>query len=109
MVTEAPMISCLFSNPVYYRFFGDPSALQSRQPFDPEDPTIGRVSRNKLTPPRTVGIIKRYIAQVEGFRTSQLTGIYINPEDAEPIPDNTRLGQNKARLAVRASSLLPSL
>lgn len=77
---------------VYYQLFGDASILQSRQAFDSEDHSIGRVPRNKVKPPHTAGIVKRYIAQLEGFDPSQVGGIFFNPEDSgDAIPDDQRL------------------
>lgn len=73
--------------------FGLASVLESRQPFDHADPTIGRVARSQISPPRTAGIIKRYIAQLEGFSHSQVTGIYLDPDNSDdPVPDNKRIG-----------------
>lgn len=75
---------------VYYQIFGSAAALPSKCAFDPQDNTIGRVPARTFAPPRTAGIIKRYIAQLEGIDYSQFEAIYPSESDV-PIPDDTRI------------------
>lgn len=101
------------SRSVYYKLFGPSSILPSRQSTDPTDPTIGRLSRNHLRPPGNVGIIRRYIASLEGF---DVTDVYEDALSDSPLADGVKLGTHDGApgtsadlpLAINVDELLPS-
>jgi len=78
---------------VYYQLFGRNAPRISKQAFDQEDPTVGRVLARGIAPPRTALIVKRYIANLEGIDESLLVDLYLNDGqgNGEPVQDDARV------------------
>jgi hypothetical protein len=78
---------------VYYQTFGHDAPRLSKQAFDPDEPTVGRVLARNIAPPRTALIIKRYLAKLEDINESLLADLYLNDGqgDGEPVQDNVRV------------------
>jgi len=78
---------------VYYQIFGRYAPYTSKQAFDPDDPTVGRVLARDIAPPRTALIIKRYLASLEDIDEFLLADLYLNygQDDEEPVQDDARV------------------
>lgn len=78
---------------VYYQIFGRDAPCCSKQSFDPDEPTVGRVLARNIAPPRTALIIKRYLAKLEGIDEFLVADLYLNDSrgDSEPVQDDTRV------------------
>ncbi|KAF8293626.1 hypothetical protein DL93DRAFT_2161446 [Clavulina sp. PMI_390] len=76
---------------VYYRIFLDGIAIPaSSQYWGALDGSLARIARSRIPPPRTVTILKRCAAQLEGFTADDVDECYLNDEDT-PVPDTTKL------------------
>ena len=51
---------------MYYQLFADDYEIQSKVAFDQEEPSIGRIRADCVSPPHSPASIKRYISRVEG-------------------------------------------
>jgi hypothetical protein len=55
------------SSPVYYRVYTTRGDIPSKQPVDPDDPSLGCFAVNSIPPPRTVASMGRVISRVEKY------------------------------------------
>jgi hypothetical protein len=51
--------------PVYYRVYTAEGDMPSKQPADPNDPSLGRIKVDSILSPRTVASMRRAISRVE--------------------------------------------
>jgi ribosome-associated toxin RatA of RatAB toxin-antitoxin module len=58
---------CNRSSPVYYRVYSTRRDIPSKQPVDPDDPSLGRINVCSIPPPRTVASMRRTISRVEKY------------------------------------------
>lgn len=78
---------------VYYQVFGHSSPLSLKSAFDSADDTLGRILTRKIAPPKTIAVIKRYIAQLEGLDASLFDEVYLDSDGGsdEPLPDGFKI------------------
>ena len=50
---------------MYYRLYADDYEMSSKVALDPEEPSLGRIRADSVTPPHTPASIKRCISRVE--------------------------------------------
>jgi hypothetical protein len=50
---------------VYYRLYADDGEMPSKVAIDPEEPSLGRIRADSITPPHSPLTIKRCISKVE--------------------------------------------
>jgi len=69
--------------------FDDGLAELSKQAFDPDDPSLGRVLSSRIFSPQAVGVFKRAVARLENIDISRLAALHFRPGD--DIPNATAI------------------
>ncbi|KAF8304816.1 hypothetical protein DL93DRAFT_2102344 [Clavulina sp. PMI_390] len=73
----------------HYQLFLETSGLRSRFACDPENESIGRIQRNRVSPPHTAMNVKRFIAQYESWpHLLHLTEIWSDISARFPMTDD---------------------
>jgi WD40 repeat protein len=78
---------------VYYQIFSLDGAMESKCAFRGDDPYTGRIVASRITPPRTVELIKRCLCRQEGIPDVESTKLFeavageyeLGNEDRPPI------------------------
>lgn len=76
---------------MYYQIFTQHAAVIPRVSFDPNDPYIGRIDVRALALPRTISILKRYVADMEHLLITDIIALRINEDDEAAADDNARI------------------
>jgi hypothetical protein len=61
---------------VYYRVYNDYGAVLSKQPADPSDPSVGRISVDSIPPPQSAISIMRCISKAEELDSSKQSQLF---------------------------------
>jgi len=70
---------------LFYRIYKDDGAVLSKQPADPNDPSVGRISVNSVPPPHTAASIMRCISKTEQLDNSKQSQLFVSISSASPI------------------------
>ncbi|KAF7351636.1 hypothetical protein MSAN_01596200 [Mycena sanguinolenta] len=76
---------------LYYRLFTDTGEDVSKVSFNLNEPSLGRVERNLISPPHSPPTIRRYIAKVEGRPIYTYSEFYQNISAQQALKDNIYL------------------
>lgn len=76
---------------VYYRLFDDHKSIASKLAFSVHDTFTGRFDSANLAPPRSVAIVKRHIASLEGIVVAEIAALYLHADTDEPAEDTIKL------------------
>jgi hypothetical protein len=78
-------------SPVYYRVYTARGEIPSKQPVDPDDPSLGRIKLDSIPPPRTVASMKRTISRVEKVECPQFlpwqAKLFVNMFSESPMDE----------------------
>jgi hypothetical protein len=72
---------------IYYRVYKQHGAVLSKQPADPNKPSVGRISVDSVPPPHTAESIMRCISKMEGLDNSKTSQLFIDISSESPIGD----------------------
>jgi hypothetical protein len=72
---------------VYYQVYKKRGAVPSKQPADPSDSYVGRISVDSVPPPHTAKSIIRCISKVEEIENSMQSQLFINISSESPIDE----------------------
>jgi hypothetical protein len=72
---------------VYYQVYKKRGAVPSKQPADPNDAYVGRISVDSVPPPHTAKSIIRCISKVEHIENSMQSQLYVNISSESPIEE----------------------
>jgi hypothetical protein len=72
---------------VYYQVYKKRGAVPSKQPADPNDSYVGRISVDSVPPPHTAKSIIRCISKVEHIENSMQSQLYVNISSESPIEE----------------------
>ncbi|KAJ7730383.1 hypothetical protein DFH07DRAFT_173728 [Mycena maculata] len=61
---------------LYYRLYSQVSEAASARSFDSAEPSLGRIDRELIPPPRNVSSVKRRIAKLEGKRIYEFAELF---------------------------------
>jgi hypothetical protein len=76
---------------VYYRLYTEDESIPSANPIYSNDPSLGRISANVVTPPHTAINLKRCLLAVEKIDASISTSLFITASTQEPLNDTTKV------------------
>lgn len=76
---------------VYYRVYTEDGAIQSMNPVYTDDPYLGRIPAEHVTPPRTAMSLKRCLAGIENIQDFANAKLYMAASSEGPIEDGCRL------------------
>ena len=65
-IHHSPSFHFITVGEVYYLLYADDYEISSKVPFNPEEPSLGRISADSIPPPHSPTSIKRCISRVEG-------------------------------------------
>lgn len=77
----------LTSAPVYYRIYKQQGAVLSKQPADPNRPSVGRINVDSIPPPHTAESMMRCISKIEELDNSKQSQLFIDISSEFPIGD----------------------
>jgi hypothetical protein len=83
------LIYLMFS--VYYRLYTEDESIPSANSIHSNDPFLGRISSNAVTPPHTAINLKRCLLAVENIDTSISTSLFITASAQEPLDDMAKV------------------
>jgi hypothetical protein len=83
------LIYLMFS--VYYRLYTEDESIPSANPIYSNDPSLGRISANVVTPPHTAINLKRCLLALENIDASISTSLFITASTQEPLDDKARV------------------
>jgi hypothetical protein len=72
---------------IYYRVYKQHGAVLSKQPADPNIPSVGRISADSVPPPHTAESIMRCISKIEDLDSSKTSQLFIDISSEYPIGD----------------------
>jgi hypothetical protein len=72
---------------VYYRVYTEDGAVLSMNPVYSNDPYLGRISAESVTPPHTVISVKRCLCNVENIHCNTPTDLFSNISSKAPMDD----------------------
>jgi len=70
---------------VYYRVYNNHGAVLSKQPADPNDPSVGRIRADSVPPPHTAASIMRCISKTEELDNSEHSRLFLSVSSESPI------------------------
>ena len=73
---------------MYYRLYVDDSVIPSKVVIDPEDPSLGRLRADFITPPHNPATIKRFISTVEGNSSLLYAKLFADISCNTPLKEN---------------------
>lgn len=76
---------------VYYRLFTNSIGITSRQPAHVDNPYLGRVARNSISPPQAALHFKRRLCSVENIRGFPSFSLYLSASNKSPMDDGDRI------------------
>jgi hypothetical protein len=76
---------------VYYRLYTEDESIPSANPIYSNDPSLGRISANVVTPPHTAINLKRCLLAVENVDASISTSLFITASTQEPLDDEVKV------------------
>jgi hypothetical protein len=76
---------------VYYRVYAEDGAIPSVNPVYSDDPYLGRISAQLVTPPHTVRNLKDSLSGVEGVPENITTSLFISASNQTPMDDARRV------------------
>src|ERR1700733_13079558 len=76
---------------VYYRLYTEDESIPSANPIYSNDPSLGRISANVVTPPHTAINLKSCLLAVEKIDASISTSLFITASTQEPLNDTTNV------------------
>ncbi|KAJ7470134.1 hypothetical protein B0H11DRAFT_1379899 [Mycena galericulata] len=91
---------------LYYRLYNHAGEEHSVRAFDRREPSLGRINRDSIAPPRNALCVKRRIARVEGEPMYKLADLFTDTKTDDPhsstaVVDDThgssKYGTNSAR------------
>jgi hypothetical protein len=83
------LIYLMFS--VYYRLYTEDESVPSVNPIYSNDPSLGCISANVITPPHTAISLKRCLLAVENIDASISTSLFVTASTKEPLADNAKV------------------
>ena len=72
---------------MYYQLFADDYEIQSKVAFDQEEPSIGRIRADCVSPPHSPASIKRCISRVEGRPTLLHADLFADTSCDSPLTE----------------------
>jgi len=76
---------------IYYRLYTEDESIPSANPIYSNDPSLGRISANVVTPPHTAINLKRCLLAVENIHASISTSLFITASTQEPLDDKAKV------------------
>jgi hypothetical protein len=76
---------------IYYRLYTEDESIPSANPIYSNDPSLGRISANVVTPPHTAINLKRCLLALENIDASISTSLFITASTQEPLDDKARV------------------
>jgi len=76
---------------IYYRLFTNGIGITSRQPAVVENPYLGQVARNSISPPQTVLQFKRRLCSFERITDFASSSLYLSASNKSPMDDGDRI------------------
>jgi len=76
---------------VYYRLYTEDESIPSAKPICSNDPSLGCISANVITPPHTAISLKRCLLAVENIDASISTSLFVTASTKEPLADNAKV------------------
>jgi hypothetical protein len=83
------LIYLMFS--VYYRLYTEDESIPSANPIYSNDPSLGRISADVVTPPHTAISLKRCLLAVENIDASISTSLFVTTSTQEPLDDKAKV------------------
>jgi hypothetical protein len=83
---------------VYYRLFTNSIGITSRQPAHVDNPYLGRVARNSISPPQAALHFKRRLCSVENIRGFPSFSLYLSASNKSPMDDGDRIPALKSTI-----------
>jgi hypothetical protein len=78
---------CNQSSPVYYRVYTPGGDIPSKQPVDPDDPSLGRIAVDSIPPPRTVASMRRTLSRAEKYPSPLHAKLFVNMFSESPMDE----------------------
>jgi hypothetical protein len=77
---------------VYYRVYAEDGAVESVNPVHSDDPYLGHISAELVTPPLTVISLKRCLSGVENIGgETAITSLFVSASSQTPMDDGDRM------------------
>jgi hypothetical protein len=76
---------------VYYRLYTEDESISSANPIYSNDPSLGCISANIVTPPHTAINLKRCLLAVENIDASISTSLFITASTQEALDDKAKV------------------
>jgi hypothetical protein len=91
-----PTFVGLTHSTVYYTLYTEVDVLNCKQPFNPNNPSLGRVWVRDIPPPRTIAKLKSHILAREEFGPDVVVRVelFLSADDDEPLGDGTKLSSS---------------
>lgn len=83
--------SLIYFFPVYYRLYAEDGAIQSMNPVYTDDPSLGRIAAELVTPPHTVISLKRCLSGIENIDDNIPTTLFVAASSQTPMDDGVRV------------------
>ena len=103
---------------MYYRLYADDYEMSSKVAFDPEEPCLGRIRADSVTPPHSPASIKRCISRVEKTPALAHAHLFANVSCNTPLKeghisifhtDDPGLSPNEPMAIVQMPIEMPSI